>query len=118
MIGLALSNLTALAQDVELSDNQLNFNILPLTASYEIKVDDNKSFTLSAGVGFTSYYSTDFQGGSNGIFIAVPFVNDSFRNYYSRKHIKKDNLKNNSNNYFSLYTSYQFETFGNRQQFQ
>ncbi|MCP4461158.1 MAG: hypothetical protein GY816_24525 [Cytophagales bacterium] len=50
LIALVLASIPSTAQNVELSDNQLNINILPLTFSYERKIDDNKSFTLGGGI--------------------------------------------------------------------
>ncbi|MCP4461157.1 MAG: hypothetical protein GY816_24520 [Cytophagales bacterium] len=39
-------------------------------------------------------------------------VYGGFRNYYGRKRIKKSNLRNNSGNYFGLFSSYRFKAIG------
>ena len=99
------------AQNVTLSDNQLNLNIVPLTLSYERKIDENKSFTLSGGIAPAAYAESGANG-TNSYFFAAPFMTSSFRNYYTRKSIKKSNLKNNSGNYVGLFYQHQFEPFG------
>jgi outer membrane scaffolding protein for murein synthesis (MipA/OmpV family) len=109
---LLLASCSLYAQEVELAKSQLNLNILPLTLSFEGKVSDNQSITLAGGLGYTAYYSSDSFAGDEAVFIAIPVVYSSFRNYYSRKFIRKDNLRPNSGNYFGLFASYQFETLG------
>ena len=99
------------AQEVDLAKGQLNANILPLTLSYEGRIDDNKSFTLSAGLGFTGYFESN-NGDTDSYFFAVPVFTGSVRNYYTRKNVKKDNLRSNSGNYIGLYGTYQLEPFG------
>lgn len=108
---LFISTFSAFSQNVTLSDNQLSLNILPLTLSYERKIDENKSFTVSGGIAPTAYAETG-SNGSNSYFFATPYLTSSFRNYYSRKNIKKSNLRNNSGNYVGLYYQHQFEPFG------
>jgi hypothetical protein len=101
-------SLSLFAQDVGLSDNQLNINLLPLTLSYERKIDNNKSFTFSGGLVYATEHrsSTSSNGTSSETnFKTVPFFSSSFRNYYTRKHIKKD-LKNNSGNYLGILAIY------------
>ena len=112
VISLTIFTFSVQGQKVELSDNQFNINIAPLTASYERKIDENKSFTLSGGIAYGARFESSSDGGAEGTFIAVPFMDGSFRNYYKRKRIKKDNLRNNSGNYFGLYTSYSFDALG------
>lgn len=99
------------AQDVNLSKNQLNVNALPLSLSYEGRIDDNKSFTLSGGLGFTGAI-VESNSETESYFFVVPAFSTSLRNYYTRKSIKKDNLQNNSGNYFGIYATYQAEPFG------
>ncbi|WP_436517879.1 hypothetical protein [Ekhidna sp. To15] len=108
---MLVSTLATFGQNVTLSDNQLSANILPLTLSYERKIDENKSFTFSGGIAATAYAETG-SNGSNSYFFATPYLTSSIRNYYSRKNIKKSNLRNNSGNYVALYYQHQFEPFG------
>ncbi len=108
---MMVATLGSFAQNVSLSDNQLNINILALTVSYERKIDENKSFTLSGGIAPTAYAETGTNG-SNSYFFASPYLTSSLRNYYSRKNIKKSNLRNNSGNYVGLYYQHQFQPFG------
>ncbi|MEP1035491.1 hypothetical protein [Ekhidna sp.] len=110
-IVMLIASIGSFAQNVNLSDNQLSLNILPLTASYERKIDQNKSFTFSGGIAPTAYAETGANG-SNSYFFATPFLTSSVRNYYSRKNIKKSNLRNNSGNYVGLYYQHQFKPFG------
>jgi hypothetical protein len=108
---LAVFILTAtvsFGQNVELAKTQLNFNVLPLTLSFEGKLDDNKSITLAGGLGFVAEYETSTYGGSSGNFYVLPMTYMSFRNYYSRKNVRKNNLRNNSGNYVGLFGLYQF----------
>ncbi|MEP5612658.1 MAG: hypothetical protein ABJP45_10435 [Cyclobacteriaceae bacterium] len=99
------------AQDVELSKGQLNLNLLPLTLSYEAKVPDKNSFTLSGGLGLIGYFESDGTT-KESYFFALPVFTSSFRNYYTRKKIKKDDLRSNSGNYFGLFGSFQLEPLG------
>lgn len=96
------------AQDVNLSDNQVNINLLPLTVSYERKIDMNKSFTFSGGVAYAIEHrsSTSSNGTSSETNLkTLQFFSSSFRNYYTRKRIKKD-LENNSGNYLGVLALY------------
>lgn len=111
LITLLLLAVVSQAQDVELSKSQLNINGIPLSLSYEGRIDDNKSFTLSGGLGFTGAI-VESNSETESYFFVVPAFSTSLRNYYTRKSIKKDNLQNNSGNYFGIYATYQTEPFG------
>lgn len=111
MIALVLSAFAGSAQDVVLSKSQLNVNIVPLSLSYEGKIDKNKSFTLNGGIGFTGYVRTT-DGDTESYLFAMPYFTSSIRNYYTRKNVKKSNLQNNSGNYIGIYAAYQLEPFG------
>ncbi len=106
---------SAFAQRVKLNDHQANLNLLPTTLSYEKKLGDETSFTLSAGLGyyFEFYAYSDSYGNneSRSEFLASPIVNSSFRKYYERRNVKKK-LKKNSGNYIALFTSYSFKPLG------
>jgi len=95
---LLASSLSIFAQDVNLSKNQLNANLIPLSLSYEGKIDDNKSFTLGGGINGTGTTVDD-----EPYFFVAPAFSASVRNYYTRKRVKKDNLQNNSGNYVGIY---------------
>lgn len=111
LIALILSAFTASSQNVTLSDNQLNINIVPITISYARKIDSNKSLTISGGISPTVYTESRLGETKSYVFIN-PYFTASFRNYYSRKKIKKNNLKNNSGNYIGLYFQELFKPFG------
>lgn len=93
LAALLVSTTVAFSQNVELGKSQLSVNLLPLTVSYEGKIDDNKSFTLSSGLGYSIWYSDSGYGSSESVFVAVPIVYGGFRNYYSRNNIRKSNLR-------------------------
>jgi len=112
-----VSATTSFGQNVELAKSQLSVNLLPLTLSFEGKIDDNKSLTLAGGLGYTAWYSDSGYGSSESVFIVVPIVYGGFRNYYARNNIRKDNLRNNSGNYFGLFASYQLEALGTASSF-
>lgn len=106
---------SSMAQKVELSNNQLNANILPLTVSYERKIDDNKSFTLNAGVipsVNVETRSSAFSSTTETYSFFQPYISASVRNYYERNKVKKKNLKNNSGNYIALHYSHWFKPIG------
>ncbi len=109
---LMIPSFVCAQEPVQLSNNQLNVNIGPLSVSYEKKVDVKRSFTLSGGIGYGFYISSGSSGGTETVFITAPFGNASFRNYYQRKRVKKDNLQNNSGNYVGIFSSYTFEALG------
>lgn len=100
------------AQDVDLAGTQLNLNALTPSLSFEGKIGERQSVTLAGGLGLAAEYNYDSYSGGNSSFYAIPIVYGSFRNYYSRKNIKKTNLRQNSGNYFGLYLHYQFEVLG------
>lgn len=95
-------------QEVELADHQLSINFLSPSISYQKKIKDNQSFTLAGGVVFVGEISDDFNDSNTSIF-AAPNINSTYRNYYTRKSVKKDNLGFNSGNYIGLYAGYVFE---------
>jgi hypothetical protein len=103
-------------EKVNLSNNQLNINILPLSLSYERKIDADKSFTINGGIAGSPYYSEDFDE-DEFVWVWVPYVTSSFRRYYKRNYVKKDNLGNNSGNYYGLFLSYQFNVPGSSNAF-
>lgn len=100
------------AQDVDLAGSQLNLNALPLTLSYEGKIGAKQSLTLAGGLGYGYYFSASSSGESYSSFVVIPVFYGSFRNYYTRRAVKKDNLRSNSGNYVGLYASYQLEALG------
>ena len=112
LIALVLTASTSFGQEVDLAKTQLNINLLPLTLSFEGKLDDNKSVTLGGGLGYTAYYSNSTFDGSEAVFVAVPMVYTSFRNYYKRNNVRKSDLRPNSGNYVGIFASYQFEALG------
>lgn len=111
-IGLLFFSIFSMAQDVQLSKNQLNIHLTGF--SYEGKISENKSFTLGAGLGISGVTEKDaFNGETKSYFYALPVFSGSFRKYYTRKRVNKNNLRNNSGNYVGLYGNYQLEPFGN-----
>jgi len=96
-------------EEVTLDPVQVSFNILPLMAQAEFGLSDNQSITFGGGLGFSAYFES-INGEESFEAFSTPFITASFRNYYKRKRVNKDNLKNNSGNYVGLYTSYQFDT--------
>ena len=110
---LTLVSYSAYGQrDVDLSSSQLNANLLPLTISFEGKLGDNQSFTLAGGLGYAVHYSSSNFSEAETSFVAIPIAYSSFRNYYQRKRVKKNNLRPNSGNYYGLFALYQFEPLG------
>lgn len=115
IIGTLLMSLGSFSQNVTLSDNQLSANILPFTLTYERKIDDNKSFTFSAGItpaGVSETRTSAFSSTTETYVFFQPQISGTFRNYYSRNRIKKKNLKNNSGNYIGLSYSHWLKPFG------
>lgn len=83
---LLVAGIAAAQENVVLSKKQLNINIAPLSLSYEGKIDENKSFTTSAGVAYAFEFAAEQGGdGTETAFIAVPLFSSSIRNYYQRK---------------------------------
>ncbi|SNS57475.1 hypothetical protein SAMN05421640_0723 [Ekhidna lutea] len=109
---LLVTGIASSQERVSLSKNQLNINIAPLSLSYEGKIDDNKSFTSSAGIAYAFEFAARQGGGTETAFIAAPYFTSSVRNYYQRKNVRKSNLQNNSGNYIGIYASYMLEPFG------
>ncbi|MEO9869040.1 hypothetical protein [Ekhidna sp.] len=111
LIILISSQQRSLAQgkEVTLDTTQFTISILPLMAHLEAKVGEKQSVTFGGGLAY-SFYFQSINGEESFESYSTPFLTASFRNYYNRKRIKKDNLKNNSGNYVGLYSSYQFNT--------
>ncbi len=104
--------INAVAQKVELSDNQLNINLIAPSFSYERKLADNESISLAGGVGFTHVTKKDFSGRTTAKLFVVPMVYSTYRTYYKRRRIRKDNLMNNSGNFLGYFGGYRFKAFG------
>ncbi|MEO9482527.1 MAG: hypothetical protein ABJG47_03745 [Ekhidna sp.] len=117
---ILISSLGAFAQEVVLSDHQLNASILPLGLSYQKKLSENKSFVVSAGILSSVTINKQTSGVSSTTQTYVffqPFISGSVRNYYNRKKVKKNNLRNNSGNYVGVYYSHNFKPFGSTDDF-
>ena len=95
--------------EVTLDPTQITVSIFPLMANLEAKVSENRSVTIGGGLIYT-YYPEEINGDISWEPFSTPFITGSFRNYYERKRVKKDNLRNNSGNYYGIYTWYQFDT--------
>lgn len=103
----AMCSFASFSQNVELSKRQLNINVLAPSVSYEGKIAENKSFTLAVAIGVVVEISST-NGNSETNLFAIPIVNSSFRRYYSRQNIKKENLRPNSGNYIGFFAGYHF----------
>ena len=95
--------------EVTLDPIQINANILPLMAHLEAKLSEKQSVTVGGGLAYSAYYE-NINGEENFEAFTTPFITGSVRNYYNRKKVKKDNLRNNSGNYIGIYSGYQFDT--------
>ena len=95
-------------EPVDLTSTQFTVSILPLMAHIEGKLSDKQSLTFGGGLGYSAFYS-EVNGEGDFEFFSTPFLTASFRNYYNRKFVRKDNLKQNSGNYVALLGNYQFE---------
>ncbi|GEM_PF-2642931 len=95
-------------EPVDLAPIQFTVSLLPLMAHIEGKVSDKQSLTFGGGLGYSAFYS-EVNGEGDFEFFSTPFLTASFRNYYNRKFVRKDNLKQNSGNYIALLGNYQFE---------
>ncbi|MEQ9299781.1 MAG: hypothetical protein RIF33_14505 [Cyclobacteriaceae bacterium] len=99
-----------LAQEkVDLAPTQFTVSFLPLMAHLESKLTDHQSVTFGGGLAYSAYYS-EINGEGEFEFYTTPFLTASLRNYYNRKFVRKDNLKQNSGNYVAFLASYQFDT--------
>lgn len=110
-----ITGTSSIAQEVNLSDNQLNANIIPITLTYEKKIDSNKSFALSAGIIPTVVAETRtsaFNSTTEVYAFLQPYITGTFRNYYSRNKVKKNNLRNNSGNYIGVLYAHRLKPFG------
>ena len=103
------SNAKAQGTEVTLDPTQVTVSIFPLMAHLEAKVGEKQSVTVGGGLIFT-YYLEEIQGETSLETFSTPFFTGSFRNYYDRKRVNKDNLRNNSGNYYGVYTFYSFDT--------
>jgi len=83
---------------VQLSNTQLNVNILAPSLLLEKRLTDKNSATFAFGL-------SPLHG--NGEISINPFFRTSFRNYYPRKTVKKE-LRPNSGNYIGLVGGYYF----------
>ena len=99
----------AQGQEVTLDPTQITVSIFPLMAHLEAKVGEKQSVTIGGGLAYSFYYR-NINGDESFESYSTPFLTSSFRSYYRRKRVKKDNLQNNSGNYVGLYSSYQFNT--------
>lgn len=114
---LIIGSLNVFSQNVKLSKNQLNANILPMTITYEGKVSNNMSFTIGGGVSPKVIFETrtnSFTGQTDAdLFLFLqPYITSSFRSYYERNNVKKRDLKKNSGNYIGMFYAHQFAPFG------
>ena len=106
---LSSQNSIGQGKEVTLDPVQFSVNFIPLMAQGEFKLSENRSATLGAGFAFSAF----IEGGDDGNNLeayTTPFITSSFRNYYTRKRVKKDNLRNNSGNYVGIQSSYVFKT--------
>ena len=106
-----------LAQDripVTLDEHRLSLNILSPSLQYEYKLNDNQSLTGRAGITWGAHFNyddtfIDDDFSDSGFDQTLnPFVETTFRNYYSRKRVQKE-LNHNSGNYIGLLAAYQFD---------
>ncbi|MEQ9426669.1 MAG: hypothetical protein RJQ09_19760 [Cyclobacteriaceae bacterium] len=100
------ASFTAFSQDkipVDLKENQFYITILEPGISFEKKLAANQSLLFNAGLTTLSEADTDdFSISLN------PVITGDFRNYYSRKRVKKE-LNSNSGNYVALRAGYYFD---------
>ena len=105
---LFISSFCLFSQDripAELSDVQINLNILEPSVMLEKRLTDKQSLTLA--LGFNTISGEDaFDDVKFGL---SPSLRASFRNYYPRKKVKKE-LRPNSGNYVGLVAGYNFGT--------
>jgi len=99
------------AQDripVQLSDVQINLNILAPGVTLEKMITENTSATF--GVGLTPLSVDNGTEDSVEPEVSInPFVRASYRNYYPRNKVKKE-LNPNSGNYIGLVAGYYFDS--------
>ena len=111
LIAIVLTGVSmqAAAQDrvpVELKDSQFFISILDPGVAWEKKVADKQSLRFSFGLTMLADEETNF---SDDFGVSLnPVVTGDFRNYYSRKRVKKD-LNPNSGNYVALRAGYIFD---------
>jgi len=103
------SNAKAQGTEVTLDPTQITVSVLPLMAHLEAKVGEKQSVTVGGGLIFT-YYQEEVFGETSWEPFSTTFLTASFRNYYDRKRVNKDNLRNNSGNYYGIYSYYTFDT--------
>jgi len=92
----------AQGEQVTLDPTQLTVSVFPLMAHLEAKIGEKQSVTIGGGLAF-SFFLQDVDGETSFESFSTPFITGSARNYYNRKRVKKDNLRNNSGNYVGLY---------------
>ena len=95
--------------EVTLDNAQLTLSFVPLMAHVELKLAESQSVTFGGGLGYSVYYE-NVNGEESFEAFTSPFFTSSYRSYYKRKRVKKDNLKNNSGNYVGVYSFYGFKT--------
>ncbi len=105
-----------IAQKVQLSNNQLNINLLVPSLSYERKISDGSSITLAAGTGFNHYTMEGFSGETSSKLFLYPWIYSSYRVYFKRKP-RKGNLRNNSGNYIGYFSGYRFKALQSAEYF-
>ena len=91
------------AQDripVELKPARVTIGLIEPSVIGEFKVGQRQSLVATGG--FTLGVA------SNETVYAFPFLRGSFRHYYDRKRVKKNNLRTNSGNFVTLNAGYYF----------
>ncbi len=107
--------IASLAQNVKLSKQQIKANLIPLSLSYEGKINNSTSFTLSSGVVpsiVVENYISGLEAKTDVFLFIHPYITASVRSYYERKKIKERDLMKNSGNYIGMFYSHQFAPFG------
>ena len=106
-----VSIFTANAQgnQVTLDPLQITASALPLMVHAEAKVGAKNSFTFGGGLAYSGYLEV-VNGEESFEFYSAPFLTSSFRNYYKRRRVNKNNLQNNSGNYVGLLSYYTFKS--------
>lgn len=100
-------------QDVDLQNVQLNGNFIAPGFTLEKRLSPKQSIVLGVGAfpvfdekkTQTIVGETEYDSGVS------PFINASFRNYYSRKRVNKE-LRHNSGNFFGGFAEYNFDVLG------
>ncbi|MEO1050573.1 MAG: hypothetical protein AAFX87_08095 [Bacteroidota bacterium] len=107
---LLASSFSAFSQDripVVLQDRSFYLSILDPGVMFEQRLSDNQSFTATLGITGLANSFEDELGEDEFTYSINPYLTSSFRNYYSRKRVKKE-LNSNSGNYVGLVAGYYF----------